>query len=86
MHIITLTKQPTISSTAAAPASIGDGAPEILPPQLSEGEILRGISTAMIFAGIRALGEWQARKDAGEVISQADVVCAVYAAMRRQAE
>lgn len=68
---------------SAAPAHAGDGAPEIIPPRKSEAEVIRSISTAMVFAGIRALGEWQDREDAGEDVSKSDVVCAVYAAMHR---
>jgi hypothetical protein len=56
---------------------------EILPPNKSEAEIVRSITTAMVFAGIRALGECEARQESGEDVSKSDVVCAVYAAMTR---
>lgn len=61
----------------------GDYNPEVLPPKMSETDIIRSINTAMVLAGIRALGEWEAREGAGEDVSRADVVCAVYAAMHR---
>jgi hypothetical protein len=86
MSIITLTKQS--AGLNSGDALRGDGAPdtdnsEILPPRPSEGDILRTISTAMVLAGIRALGNMQDREEAGEDISKSDVVCAVYAAMHR---
>jgi len=51
-----------------------------------ESDIIRKeITDAMVMAGIRALGQWQRRKDAGEAVTQRDLLCAVYSAMRLQA-
>ena len=68
--------------------TIDAGAPEMtaihphVQPQ-SEGEIMRTeISMAMILAGVRALCECEDRKEPGLVVTDSDLVCAVYAAMR----
>ena len=54
---------------------------EVLPPPQSESDIYRRISDAMILAGIRALGEWEACRDAGRIATDRDLVCAVFVAM-----
>ncbi len=58
----------------------------IIAPDKSEWEIVqREITTAMVFAGLRTLGQWEERKEAGESVTKGDLVSAIYAAMRRLA-
>jgi len=60
------------------------GAPEILAPQKAEADIIRKeITTAMVMAGVAAAREWESRCEAGDQLTKTDLVCAVYAAMRR---
>jgi len=55
----------------------------VLPPVLGETDAMRAeITDAMVLAGIRALGQWQQREDAGESVTKRDLVCAVFASMR----
>ena len=60
------------------------GQAAILPPERSETDVIRlEITDAKIMAGIRALGEWQEKKDYGQSVTKSDLVCAIYASMRR---
>jgi hypothetical protein len=53
----------------------------------SEAAIIRAdISDAMVMAGIGALCEWEDRREAGQTVTDRDLVCAIYAAMRRSLE
>ncbi len=63
------------------------GAVEVLRPEVSETDIIRReVTDAMVLAGVRALGQWQERKDAGERVTKADLVSSIYALMRRSQE
>ena len=56
---------------------------KVLNPETSESDIIRTeISDTMVLAGIRALGQWHERLDAGETVTKRDAVCSIYAAMR----
>ena len=66
-------------------APVGDGDPEILVPSKSDGEMAKEVSMAMIFAGLRALGDWKYRETAGQDVHKGDLVTSIYVAMRRQA-
>jgi hypothetical protein len=50
---------------------------------ISEGTIIRTeITEAMVLAGVGALADCEDKKAAGKPVTDADLVCAVYAAMR----
>jgi hypothetical protein len=54
-------------------------------PVPTEIEIIRaGINQAMILAGIHALRECEDRREIGRAVTDSDLVCAIYAAMRRR--
>jgi hypothetical protein len=57
---------------------------EVIGPVKSQTEIVRdGVSLAMIFAGIEALGLWEKNRDAGQQVTKTDLVVSIYAAMFR---
>jgi hypothetical protein len=63
---------------------MGEYIPEVLPPQRSAMDVIRNeITTAMIMAGVAALVDCESRRVTGENVSNSDLVCAVFAAMRR---
>lgn len=55
--------------------------------RVSETETIRsGITDAMVLAGVRALAECEERREAGGMVTDSDLVCAIYASMHRSKE
>ena len=71
----------------AISAGLGDREQEqeIIVPIKCDWDLAGEVSIAMIFAGIRALGEWRDCRELGQEVHKGDVVTWIYIAMRRLA-